>query len=110
MWNVYILAPASLKSSTHCAGRETMRWQSKNAVGRWERRHLRSGAPNVRFGTKWPSITSRCSQSAPAESTRCDSEAREDMSEARSEGQMRMREAADIGEGKGERWGRRPRA
>ena len=24
------------------------------------------GGPNVRFGTKWPSITSKCIQSAPA--------------------------------------------
>lgn len=44
----------------------TIRWTSKYGSGpRSFRSDSTSGWPNVRFGTKCPSITSRCSQSAP---------------------------------------------
>jgi hypothetical protein len=50
-WNVKLLAPALAKSSTHCSGRETMRWQSRKPAVCF-RRHFTSGAPNVKLGTK----------------------------------------------------------
>lgn len=46
------------------------------------------GAPSVRLGTKWPSITSTCSQSAPNERMRLDSSARRAKSHERREGAM----------------------
>src|SRR4030095_9299699 len=45
-----------------------------------------TGMPMVRFGTKWPSMTSTCSQSAPASSTLRTSSARRTKSADRSEG------------------------
>src|SRR5262245_51180788 len=45
-----------------------------------------TGMPMVRFGTKWPSMTSTCSQSAPASSTLRTSSARRTKSADSSEG------------------------
>mmetsp|Transcript_24408 Transcript_24408/g.33909 ORF Transcript_24408/g.33909 Transcript_24408/m.33909 type:complete len:202 (+) Transcript_24408:580-1185(+) len=64
-WNVNVSAPALAKSGSHCPGLETIRWQSKHALV-YLRTAAITGAPIVRFGTKWPSITSMCSQSAPS--------------------------------------------
>mmetsp|Transcript_5647 Transcript_5647/g.7520 ORF Transcript_5647/g.7520 Transcript_5647/m.7520 type:complete len:323 (+) Transcript_5647:266-1234(+) len=63
-WKVNVSAPALAKSGSHCAGLDTMRWQSKHALVYFRTAAI-TGAPMVRFGTKWPSITSMCSQSAP---------------------------------------------
>src|SRR3990167_2742039 len=46
-----------------------MRWTSRGSRARL-RRDSMTGGPMVRFGTKWPSITSTWSRSAPAASTR----------------------------------------
>jgi hypothetical protein len=50
----------------------TIIWQSKvplpplpAGLGTCDRTAVTTGAPNVMFGTKWPSIMSICSQSAP---------------------------------------------
>ncbi len=40
-----------------------MRWQSKKSP-EWRRSEATTGGPIVRLGTKWPSMTSTCSQSA----------------------------------------------
>mmetsp|Transcript_2193 Transcript_2193/g.3741 ORF Transcript_2193/g.3741 Transcript_2193/m.3741 type:complete len:259 (-) Transcript_2193:149-925(-) len=62
-------APAFAKSSTRCSGSTIMRWQSKIASGNRFLKACTTGAPMVMFGTKRPSITSTCTQSAPASST-----------------------------------------
>ena len=51
-------------------------------------RALTMSGPSVMFGTKWPSITSMCSQSAPAASTARHSSPRRAKSEASIEGAM----------------------
>ena len=56
-------APALAKSSSRSPGLSIIRWQSRYRSVRG-RRHLTTGAPIERFGTKWPSITSTCSRSA----------------------------------------------
>src|SRR5439155_15926632 len=70
-----------------------MRWASK---GSWVR--LRSAlivfGPNVRFGTKWPSMTSRWIRSAPAFSTRRTALTRFDRSASRMLAATRARPAA----------------
>src|SRR5262245_1982090 len=61
-------APASQNDSTYFVGCEIIRWQS--SVARVVPRTLfTSGGPNVMFGTKCPSITSRWRRSAPASTT-----------------------------------------
>src|ERR1700761_8465876 len=47
-----------------------------------------TGGPNEMLSTKWPSITSRCNQSAPAFSIRSHSDPRLLKSDARTEGSM----------------------
>ena len=63
------------------------------------RKHRITGAPNVKFGTKWPSITSKCIKSAPASNTSWVSPAKFAISEASKEGPMRaghLCEANDV--------------
>mmetsp|Transcript_15018 Transcript_15018/g.38593 ORF Transcript_15018/g.38593 Transcript_15018/m.38593 type:complete len:203 (+) Transcript_15018:802-1410(+) len=62
-------APALAKSSTRCSGSTIMRWQSRIESGCALRRASTTSGPMVMFGTKRPSITSTCTQSAPALST-----------------------------------------
>eukprot|EP01139_Manchomonas_bermudensis_P016790 Amastigsp_a514324_96.p3 type:complete len:175 gc:universal Amastigsp_a514324_96:545-21(-) len=88
MWNVNDDAPAAAKSAIQAPGSVTMRWQSRNAAGACARRDLITGGPMVRFATKCPSITSQCSQSAPAASTRSDSAPSVAKLAARSDGAM----------------------
>mmetsp|Transcript_32226 Transcript_32226/g.96213 ORF Transcript_32226/g.96213 Transcript_32226/m.96213 type:complete len:233 (-) Transcript_32226:65-763(-) len=87
MWKVNMSAPAAAKSVTHCLGWLTIRWQS-NTAAECLRRHLMMGAPMVRLGTKWPSMTSRCSQSAPSSSIRLDSSASRAKSDDSMDGHM----------------------
>lgn len=51
-WKVYWLAPAAAISSTHCSGRDTIMWISKNVSGSCFLRAFTMVAPNVMFGTK----------------------------------------------------------
>mmetsp|Transcript_3493 Transcript_3493/g.7968 ORF Transcript_3493/g.7968 Transcript_3493/m.7968 type:complete len:218 (+) Transcript_3493:124-777(+) len=67
-WNVKPSAPASAMGPTYASGSETIRWTSKNASLRC-RSFLITGGPHDKFGTKWPSMTSMCSASAPASMT-----------------------------------------
>lgn len=92
-WKVKSDAPAAAKLSTHFHGSDTIRWQSRKAAV-CRRRHATTGAPSVRLGTKWPSMTSTCSQSAPAATMRAVSAANEDRSAASSEGLMMATGAA----------------
>mmetsp|Transcript_9758 Transcript_9758/g.26345 ORF Transcript_9758/g.26345 Transcript_9758/m.26345 type:complete len:222 (-) Transcript_9758:104-769(-) len=62
-------APALAKSSTRCSGSTIMRWQSSTASGSFLRRASTTRGPMVMLGTKRPSMTSTCTQSAPAFST-----------------------------------------
>mmetsp|Transcript_63106 Transcript_63106/g.112162 ORF Transcript_63106/g.112162 Transcript_63106/m.112162 type:complete len:206 (+) Transcript_63106:169-786(+) len=62
-------APAFAKSSTRCSGSTIMRWQSRIASGCAFRKAATTPGPMVMFGTKRPSMTSTCTQSAPALST-----------------------------------------
>mmetsp|Transcript_28537 Transcript_28537/g.76243 ORF Transcript_28537/g.76243 Transcript_28537/m.76243 type:complete len:259 (-) Transcript_28537:185-961(-) len=62
-------APALAKSSTRCSGSAIMRWQSSTASGSFFRRAATTSGPMVMFGTNLPSMTSTCTQSAPALST-----------------------------------------
>jgi hypothetical protein len=61
---VTLWEPASAYPIAHRSGLSIMRWQS---IGRsvYFIRLCTTGRPNVRLGTKCPSITSTCSQSAP---------------------------------------------
>ena len=73
-------------SLTHWLGFDTIMWQSKKASGACLRMHLMTGAPHVMLGTKCPSMTSKCSSSAPAASTAFASPARSDKSDASMDG------------------------
>eukprot|EP00964_Phaeocystis_antarctica_P071974 scaffold43968_cov61-Phaeocystis_antarctica.AAC.1 len=63
-------------------------WQSKKASGTCFFNDAMTGEPHVMLGTKWPSITSRCSSSAPAASTHLASLARLERSLASIDGAM----------------------
>ncbi len=78
-WKVTEAAPASAYAGAHRSGSSIMRWQSS---GRAEtlRSDSTTGSPSVRFGTKWLSITSTCTQSAD-----WDTEATSSASRAKSE-------------------------
>mmetsp|Transcript_88473 Transcript_88473/g.159506 ORF Transcript_88473/g.159506 Transcript_88473/m.159506 type:complete len:202 (+) Transcript_88473:567-1172(+) len=62
-------APAVAKSSTRFSGCTIIRWQSRIASGRALRRAATTPGPMVMFGTNCPSMTSTCTQSAPAFNT-----------------------------------------
>ena len=57
-------APASRNGCRYRAGSVIIRWVSKNR-SLWARSEATTGGPMVRLGTKWPSMTSTCSQSVP---------------------------------------------
>src|SRR5262245_9421530 len=61
-------APASQNAATYFVGCGIIRWQSSVAFVAL-RTLFTSGGPNVMFGTKWPSITSRWRRSAPPSTT-----------------------------------------
>ncbi len=63
-WTVMRSAPAFTKSPMYLAGSSIIRWTSKGSSVQGLR-HLMTGAPKVRLGTNIPSMTSRCTQSAP---------------------------------------------
>ena len=63
-WNVIESQPASRYSSMYRPGSLIIRWASNGSSVRG-RRCLMVFAPNVRFGTKCPSMTSRWTRSAP---------------------------------------------
>ncbi len=73
-----------------------MRWTSSGSRVR-RRRALSTGMPKVRLGTKWPSITSTCTRSAPPRSQRARAPARSARSAARIEGASRI--TGPLGEG-----------
>ena len=64
-----------------------MRWQSRKPSVFFDR-HFTTGAPKVRLGTKWPSMMSKCSQSAPPSSTLRLSDSMLAKSEASREGEI----------------------
>ena len=64
-WKVIESQPASRYSSRKRPGSSIIRWASNGSSVRG-RRCLMVLAPNVRFGTKWASMTSRWIRSAPA--------------------------------------------
>mmetsp|Transcript_20675 Transcript_20675/g.45362 ORF Transcript_20675/g.45362 Transcript_20675/m.45362 type:complete len:219 (+) Transcript_20675:214-870(+) len=66
---VMMSAPALAKSSTRCSASTIIRWQSKRAFGSLFRSDSTTSGPMVMLGTKRPSITSTCTQSAPAPMT-----------------------------------------
>ena len=68
-WNVIESQPASRNSSVQRPGSAIIRWAS-NGSAVTARTASMVFQPNVRFGTKWPSITSRWIRSAPASSAR----------------------------------------
>ena len=72
-------------SSNKSSGLVTMRCASKG-FSEYGLIDLIIGGPKVRFGTKWPSITSKCIQSAPASSTSLTSFANEPKSADNIEG------------------------
>ena len=92
MWSAPASANAAMKGSTGAIIRCT---SNGNAV--CGRRLCRTGGPKLRFGTKCPSITSRCSQSAPAASTAATSSRSRAKSAARMLGATVTREARDAG-------------
>src|SRR6202162_438566 len=62
------VAPASAKAGISSSGFSIIKWQSKIAAGIAARSDLTTGGPMVIFGTKWPSITSTCSNVPPPSS------------------------------------------
>ena len=64
-WIVTFLAPASAYSGAHRSGSSIIKWQSSGSVACLSRAWT-TGRPSVKFGTKWLSMTSTCSQSATA--------------------------------------------
>jgi hypothetical protein len=64
-WIVTFLAPASAYPGAHRSGSVIIRWQSSGSVACLSSDST-TGRPMVRFGTKWLSMTSTCSQSAVA--------------------------------------------
>ena len=62
-WMVTLPAPASAYSGAHRSGSSIIRWQSTGRVACLSSART-TGRPRVRFGTKWLSMTSTCSQSA----------------------------------------------
>jgi hypothetical protein len=63
MWKVTLEAPASTYPGAQRSGSSIIRWQSSGVSVAFARDST-TGMPRVRFGTKWLSITSTCSQSA----------------------------------------------
>ena len=89
-WMFIWLAPAWANGSSRISGFEHIRCTSKNSFvsGRIVRT---TAGPNEMFGTKCPSMMSRCSQSAPEALTRATSRASRPKFAANSEGAIIMR-------------------
>ncbi|CAM5359546.1 hypothetical protein SAVIM40S_01401 [Streptomyces avidinii] len=64
-WKVTEPAPASTYCGAQRSGSSIMRWRS-SGMSVALLRDSTIGIPRVRFGTKWLSMTSTCSQSAPS--------------------------------------------
>ena len=75
-WKVTEPAPASTYWGAHRSGSSIIRWQS-SGVSVARARDSTTGTPRVRFGTKWLSMTSTWSQSAPFDRLRLLGEAGE---------------------------------
>ncbi len=84
-WTVMMSHPASAKASMYLMGSCIIRWASKT-MSEHLRTALMMGGPNVMLGTKAPSITSRCAQSAPAFSMRTSSSPSLEKSDESTEG------------------------
>src|SRR5450432_3610738 len=69
MWIVILLAPAFANASTKLCGSESIRWVSKKSLEPSRRSAARVSGPKERFGTKCPSIMSRCSHRSPSFAT-----------------------------------------
>src|SRR6185436_4467119 len=82
-------APALTNGSNRISGLEHIRCTSKKSFVHG-RIAFTSAGPKEMFGTKWPSMMSRCSQSAPDRSTRRASSAQRLKSDARNEGAIIM--------------------
>src|SRR2546422_9016767 len=72
----------------NASGFVIIKWTSSGRVVTL-RRASTMGGPMVRFGTKWPSMTSTCTRSAPACSTAAISSAKCAKSDDRMEGAIR---------------------
>src|SRR5580704_12313905 len=83
MWS----APAFAKASRYGSHGSIIRWQSKGLFV-CGRNAATTGGPKVMLGTKWPSITSRWIQSAPAAATARTSSPSFEKSDDRIEGAM----------------------
>src|SRR5580704_7010952 len=80
-------APALAKASRYGSQGSIIRWQSKGLFV-CGRNAATTGGPKVMLGTKWPSITSRWIQSAPAAATARTSSPSFEKSDDRIEGAM----------------------
>src|SRR5262249_3244078 len=67
-WTDTQSAPASMNSGAYLSGSVIIKWTSSGTRAALRTASTTNG-PIVRFGTKWPSIISTWSQSAPASST-----------------------------------------
>src|SRR3954447_21898298 len=85
-WKVTLYAPASAYGGAQRSGSSIIRWQSIGMSVLFSNAST-TGSPMVRFGTKWLSITSTCSQSAPV--TAATSSPSSAKSAARIDGAMR---------------------
>ena len=81
MWS----APASRKASRYGSAGAIIRCTS-NGIVVYGRMALTMSGPSVMLGTKWPSITSTCTQSAPAAAMAATSSPSLAKSEARMDG------------------------
>src|SRR5271169_6071551 len=63
-WTEIQLAPASAKAGMNSSGFSIIRWQS-SGTSTTLRNEATTGGPMVKFGTKWPSITSQWMTVAP---------------------------------------------
>ena len=86
--SVTALLPASAKAAIYGSAGAIIMWQSNTFSAR-ARIAFTTGGPKVMFGTKWPSIMSRCTQSAPARTTVSTSSPSREKSAERMEGAMR---------------------
>lgn len=82
----WLLQQTTLEVEPTFSGFATIMCISKKASGIFGRKHFTIGCPNVRFGTKCPSITSRCRQSDPLSRSRWHSEAKDERSALKIEG------------------------
>src|SRR5918999_1228727 len=84
-WTEMLTTPASMKGGIRLSGFVTWRWASMGRSTAAAREAATAG-PTVRLGTKWLSITSKCTSSAPPLSARRTSSASSAKSAASIEG------------------------